>query len=264
MAAHTALLAFSAVLALGMLPQPAHAQSKTVNFPVDPAHSEQQWGVGAGLNFKQKAYRDVDTDTTTIPLLTYENDWLRFAGPTVDFKLPMGERLSLALRARYAFEDGYEADDAPILNGMAERKPSLWLGVAALWRHEVANVGLDWLADASDHSGGQRLRVSVEKPYRIGSFLHSPRLALSWLDEDYVDYYYGVRTSEARAGRSAYRGESTLSTELGLRSVYAFTRQHSVYLDLSTTWLGDGIKDSPLVDRSNESALRFGYVYQFR
>ncbi len=168
------------------------------------------------------------------------------------------------MRARYAFEDGYEPDDAPILNGMAERKSSLWLGVAGRWRHEVAHLGLDWLADASDHSEGQRLQVTVEKPYRLGNFLHTPRLALNWLDEDYVDYYYGVRPSEARAGRPAYQGESTLNTELGLRSAYTFSRQHSIYADLSLTWLGDGIKDSPLVDRDHESAIRFGYVYQFR
>lgn len=253
-------------LALGigsLVPQASFAQSATVNFPVAPAKPERQWGAGIGINFKQKAYRDVGTDTTAIPLLTYENDWIRFAGPTVDLKLPASRDLSLALRARYAFEDGYEPGDAPILNGMAERKSSLWLGVATLWRGDIAHLGLDWLADASGNSKGQRVRLAVEKPYRIGSFLHTPRVALNWLDDDYVDYYYGVRASEARAGRPAYEGKSTVSAELGLRSVYAFTRQHSVYLDVSATRLGDKIKDSPLVDRSNESAFRFGYVYQF-
>lgn len=254
-------------LALGLLvslPQAARAQSATVDFPVDAKRAEQRWRLGAGINFKQKAYRGVDIDTTAIPLLTYENDWIRFAGPTVDLKLPATRPLSLALRARYAFEDGYEPGDAAALGGMNERKSSLWLGVAALWRTDVGNIGLDWLADASDHSNGQRLRLALEKPYRMGSFLHSPRLALNWLDDQYVDYYYGVTPSEARIGRPAYEGESTLSTELGLRSVYAFSREHSVYLDVSTTRLGSAIKDSPLVDRSNESALRFGYLYQFR
>jgi outer membrane scaffolding protein for murein synthesis (MipA/OmpV family) len=235
-----------------------------VNIPVDTARPEQRWGVGAGINFKQKAYRGVNTDTTLIPLLTFENDWIRFAGPTVDLKLPAAGPLSLAVRARYAFDDGYEPGDAAVLGGMAERKSSLWLGAAAIWRNDVANIGLDWLADASNHSKGQRLRLTLEKPYRIGSFLHTPRLGFNWLDNKYVDYYYGVTQAEARIGRQAYKGKSALNTELGLRSVYLFSKEHSIYLDVSTTWLGSAIKDSPLVDRGNENALRLGYVYQFK
>ncbi len=79
----------------GSLPMASHAQSPTTDFPAASAQPERQWGLGAGISFKKKAYRDVDTDTTTIPLLTYENDWVRFAGPTVDLKLPWttGSRL---------------------------------------------------------------------------------------------------------------------------------------------------------------------------
>jgi outer membrane protein len=63
-------------------------------------------------------------------------------------------------------EDGYEPDDAPILNGMAERKPGLWLGGGALWWHDTANVSFEWLADASGHSDGQRVRVGLKNPTR--------------------------------------------------------------------------------------------------
>jgi len=37
------------------------------------------------------------------------------------------------LRARYALE-GYDAGDSPFLVGMEDRKASLWLGGAAIWK----------------------------------------------------------------------------------------------------------------------------------
>ncbi len=39
--------------------------------------------------------------------------------------------------------------------------------------------------------------------------------------------------------------------------------RHALSLDVSTTRLGTGIKDSPLVERRNVSRVSFGYVYRF-
>lgn len=226
--------------------------------------AEQQWGVGLGLNVKQKAYADIGTTTTAIPLLSFENRWIRFAGPTVDLKLPASGALSAAVRARYAFEDGYEPDDARILSGMDERKSSLWIGAATTWRHEIGSLSVEWLGDVSDYSKGQRARLVAEKPFRLGDFRISPRVAMNWLDRKYVDYYFGVTEPEARAGRPVYQGRSAANTELGLRIVHAFGSGHSVYLDFSATRLDSPIRNSPLAGRSTEGAFRAGYVYQLR
>ena len=251
-----------ALLLLGALALPATGQVAAP--PASPADSTTQWGIGAGVNIKRQGYAGVGSKTTGIPLLSYENQWLRFAGPTLDLKAPLASPLALALRARYAFEDGYEASDASALAGMDERKSSLWLGLALGWRGEYANASAEWLADAGSHSGGKRARASIDKPLRAGPFLISPRVALNWVDRDYVDYYYGVRASEARAGRPMYAGDAALNAELGVRMAYRFGSGHSVYGDVSVTRLDDAIADSPLVDRQRESALRLGYLYQFR
>ena len=120
-----------------------------------------------------------------------------------------------------------------------------------------------WLADASGHSKGQRLRLSAERTWRMGSVGMTPRLAVQWNDRKTMDYYYGVRASEALPGRPAYRAGAATHVELGLRSTYTWAPQHSVYLDLSATRLGSGARHSPLVDGSTESALRLGYLYRF-
>jgi len=221
------------------------------------------WGVGLGVSVKRQAYTGIGNSTTVIPVLSYETRWVRFAGPVLDLKLPTSGQLALGLRVRYAFEDGYEQGDAPVLAGMAERKAGLWLGATALWRSDIADLSAEWLADASGQSDGRRLRLMAERSFRQGAFQLVPRLALHWHDRKSVDYYYGVRAGEATLGRARYEGRSAINTELGLRTSYAITASQGLYLDLSATHLGSAIQDSPLVDRSAERAVRLGYLYRF-
>ncbi|RYE70942.1 MAG: MipA/OmpV family protein [Oxalobacteraceae bacterium] len=252
---------WTSLLLFGAMAIPAAAQvAAPAEAPADVGH----WGVGVGLNLKQQSYKGMGTKTNAIPLLSYENRWLRLAGPAADFKVPLPVPVTLALRARYAFEDGFESSESRDLYDMAKRKSSFWLGAALGWHSELVNASAELLIDASGHSKGKRARTAVDKPLRAGAFLVAPRLALNWVDRDYVNYYYGVRPNEARQGRPAYMGGSALNPELGLRVAYRLGSYHSMYVDGSVTRLDDVIQDSPLVGRKTESALRLGYLYQFR
>jgi outer membrane scaffolding protein for murein synthesis (MipA/OmpV family) len=168
----------------------------------------------------------------------------------------------LRLRARLA-GDGYEADDSPFLNGMDKRKSGLWLGGAAIWRNDIANLSAELLADGSGNSKGSRFKVQVDRRFAAGAFGFTPRLAAHWVDSKYVDYYYGVKDSEAQSGRPAYVGKSSANMEVGLRVDYAVAPKQTVFLDVSATSFGSGIKNSPLVSRSSQSGVRLGYVYRF-
>ena len=48
-----------------------------------------------------------------------------------------------------------------------------------------------------------------------------------------------------------------------LRVDYRLSARQNVFLDVRSTRLGDGIADSPLVDRSTQTGLRVGYLYRF-
>jgi MipA family protein len=220
------------------------------------------WGVGLGVGFERKAYRDFDNKVRALPLLMYENRWVAVGGPGIDLKLPSAGPLSFRLRARYTF-DGYEDDDSPYLAGMAERKGGLWLGAAAQWRGELGTLSAELLGDASGHSEGRQFKLQLDRRFQSGAFDLTPRVAAISLDRKYVDYYYGVRTGEAVSGRTAYAGSSAVNMELGLRLGYSLAPGQQLFLDLSGTRLGSGIKDSPLLERSSETGLRVGYLYRF-
>jgi outer membrane scaffolding protein for murein synthesis (MipA/OmpV family) len=237
--------------------QPASAQQQ------QPAQAEaSSWGLGLAAGVERKPYRGIDNKTVGIPLVTYENKWISIFGPGLDLKLPSAGPVSFRLRARYSME-GYEASDSPFLAGMDERKDGIWLGGAAVWRNDIANLSAELLGDASGNSKGTKFRLTLDRRFQAGSFDITPRLAATRLDEKYVSYYYGVNAAEVRAGRPFYQGGSAVNLEAGVRLGYALAPRQTIFLDVSTTSLGSSIKDSPLVERSSQTGVRVGYLYRF-
>lgn len=226
------------------------------------------WGLGVAAFTTQQAYTGIRREKRALPLLSYENEYVRVFGPGVELKahsvdLGDGQRLDLRLIGRYDFS-GYEAGDAPILNGMRERKSGFWAGGKATWRSDVVNLSAELQADVSGKSKGRRAVLGLEKNWRVGEqVILTPRVSAAWVDKKYVDYYYGVAADEVRAGRPAYVGKSGVNAELGLRGTYVIDTHHSVFVDLGVTRLSKKIKDSPLVGRSNENRIGLGYLYGF-
>ncbi|HEX8609830.1 MAG TPA: MipA/OmpV family protein [Telluria sp.] len=233
-----------------------------------PAEEGSSWGLGLAAFSEQPAYAGIDRDTTALPLIYFENKYVRVFGPGAEFKvygvdLGAGQRLDFRLVAQYDGSE-YKGSDAPILSGMAERKAGFWAGGKVKWETGVANVSAGWLADVSGNSKGALFNVAVEKNWRAGEHVMlTPRIGATWADKKYVDYYYGVRASEARAGRPAYTGKSGVNAEVGLRATYLFNAHQSMFLDLGVSRLAKPIKDSPLVDRSTENRVGLGYLYRF-
>jgi MipA family protein len=228
------------------------------------------WGLGiAGLS-QQQSYAGIDRNNIAIPLIYFENRWVELMGPWLDIKLPgleWGEdqELELALRTQLFGFDGYKPKDAPILSGMAERKAGLFAGPSFKWSNPVVNVFGEWQFDASGNSKGQRMSLGLERQFHFGNrFMLTPSATATWLDDKYANYYYGVRSAEARAGRPVYNAESTVNTELSLRADYFFDQRQAVFLQAGYTTLGSKLEDSPLTDRSGETMVLFGYLYRFR
>ncbi|WP_225923568.1 MipA/OmpV family protein [Pseudomonas marvdashtae] len=227
-----------------------------------------QWGLGVGAVSSQQPYKGIDRDSEALPLIYFENEYVRVFGPTAEIKLPgldlsETQQLEFSIVGEYDFS-GYDDDDARILDGMSDRDGGFWAGAKVKWLNEVADVSAEWLADVSGNSKGQRFALGLERSWTFGEHIMlTPRLAALWQDDKYVDYYFGVRESEARADRAAYDAKSGINTEFGVRGNYMFDDHHSVFLDLKATRLSDEIKDSPLVDRSTENSVLFGYLYRF-
>ena len=226
------------------------------------------WGLGLGVVSSQKAYTDMDHDSSVIPFISYENEYIEVLGPNLKYKLPSFElnnsnKFNFNLVGEYDFSDN-DPDETPILNGMEERKGGFCLGTQAEWQNEFVNVSLEFLTEAAGDSDGSMFNLGFERTWHIGdSYMLTPRVVFSWVDKNYVDYYYGVRADEVRSDRAFYQGEAGLNTEVGVRGIYMIDQKQMIMLDLAVISLATEIKDSPLVDSSTESRVILGYIYRF-
>ena len=242
------------VLALGLL--------TLFSAQADEEQQGSQWGLGLVTLYDRKPYRSFDNKAKVLPFVFYDSRWVSLIGPTLDLKLLSTDSLSFSARLHYA-GDGYEPGDSPYLAGMDERKSSFWVGGASSLNTDLATLSVELLGDASSKSKGKRASLSIEREFKAGDFDFTPRLALHRFDGKYVDYYYGVRADESTSTRPYYPGKSTTNVEAGVRIGYSLAPRHKLSLDLNTTRLGAGIKDSPLVERSRQDGVRFGYLYLF-
>lgn len=224
--------------------------------------TESKWLLGIGAAVVDKPYRKADREVYPLPIVSYENKWISASIPTFDIKLFSTDSLSFRLRARWTGE-GYKAKDSPYLDGMDERKASIWAGGAVMWNTKFANVTGEFLADAMGNSKGTRARLQIDRRFTAGIFGLTPRIAAEWVNDKYVDYYYGVKTHEIQTSRSLYEGKATTNMQIGLRMDYKPSGPHTVFFDVGATRFGNAVKDSPLVDQPNQNTFAFGYVYHF-
>lgn len=235
---------------------------------VAQASDETTWGIGLGVSTTQEPYIDIDRDTDILPLLHFENRYIRFRGTTLEFKLPsltLGETNSISFRLIGRWDgSGYEASDADILSGMEEREGGIWAGAGVIWQTRPVNVSAYWTHDVSGNSKGQQLTLGINRTWGLSErFTLTPRIGVTWSSSDYIDYYYGVQASEARQGRPEYNASSGVSAELGLQGTYRVTENHAIMFDAQIRSLSSEEKDSPLVDESTEARFSLGYMYEF-
>lgn len=218
------------------------------------------WGLGVGAGIEQAPYKGYGTKYTPIPLISFDNKWVHAFGTAVDLKIGKWSNVSLALRGQYAIGDGYKASHAPILSGMQNRNGAFWYGPALAWHTAYGTLSGDFLEGGNK---GQKATIDFSKTFEYGKFEFEPHAGVDWLSSKYVDYYFGVRSSEARAGRPEYAGKATYDISVGTRIDYKFTRHQILILDVGVAHLGSGITDSPLVGKRYIPQARVGYLYEF-
>ncbi len=264
--------ALSAVVLCLFLSTGASAQQNTAQNDIGPyTEEEPTWGIGVVGISNQQGIQDIDRDTRFIPIVTYENQYIRWFGPFIDFKLPsltLGKDQNIEFNLAGGFDfggyDDEEANDTPILQGMDEREGAFAVGPKVKWNNPWVNIEATWMTDVSGDREGSSASLTFEKNWM---FFHkvmlSPYMGINWLDDNFVDFHYGVRTHEVTSNRAAYIGESTINLEYGIRAAYIFNKKSSVIADIKMTSLGNEIKDSPLVDSSTENNILLIYMYKF-
>lgn len=226
-----------------------------------PRQRHPVWGIGTGLRVRTPVYEGEATRFLPLPFVSYRGDRLQILGPVISYRLWSGGPAAAALVAAPAF-DGYDTGDTHAVTGMDDRHPTLHAGASLRmrglpWR---TTLGLAVYLDALDvHDGGEAI-VELDTVRRMGRWMLTPAAGLRWQSAELTNYYYGVRSSEARPGRPAYAPGHSWTLQLGMRVIRAWNPRWSSMLNLGVDVLDDAVRDSPIVDADVELGLMIAAV----
>ncbi|MEM9840558.1 MAG: MipA/OmpV family protein [Pseudomonadota bacterium] len=227
--------------------------------------------VGLAGVFNAEPYVGLDNRVLPIPFFAYNKNNLTVGGPNVSYRFwrPLGVQLSAETRFRF---QAYDADDSPFLEGMEGRNGTLELGMRAQKRWDRLRVrGGAFVDVAGQHDGYQ---INLQANYEVANGRIAslrPTLGVSYQSQNIINYYYGVRTGEARTGvsrgngtvsdRPTYFGEEAFIPYAGLEGRFRLSRRLQLAGQARADFLPTEVTDSPIIGPSTRYSAFFGVNY---
>ena len=210
------------------------------------------YGIGVALN--QEIYLGYNHRIIPLPIIGYNGEKLKVLGPFVSYKIANIKDINISLVLAPTFK-GFKASDSEVFIGMDKRSSSVAAGLALRYKWERWKVGITNTHDILNKSNGHLITAKLAHVFNQGPIFIEPSIAITYQNRSYVDYYYGVKKSEALESRIAYTGKNALNTSLGLSistPIFfdGFTRLTTQYTHYDST-----ITNSPLVDKNSSFSV---------
>ena len=220
--------------------------------------------VGAGVVFSPRPYVGASDEVIPIPVIIVRYKWLFAEGIRGGAQFLRQGKLSGNVYLQANFE-GLKADDSPFLAGIENRSKSADAGVEVVYRARPVGFRVNVLTDVLGRNSGQEYIVQAVTGAPLGSrgFLLAS-IGPRWISANRVDYYYGVRESEATPDRPAYTGTSSWNWDLTLGATARIAGKWSAFVLFSREAFGQPIERSPIVDRTAGYSLISSLTYALR
>jgi outer membrane protein len=221
---------------------------------------------GAGVVVIQRPYKGIDPKVIGIPFIMYEGkDW-SFRGTRFDYKLAKDGPWTVKGLLRLRME-GYDEDDSSALKGMDDRDITLDAGLCFAYSKRWGTVSIDAVTDTLGENKGQEISLSYSKPmvkpFGFKKLFMAPFAGVEWRTSSLNNYYYGVRPGEATAQRPAYNAGDDANIFIGLTGNYQMNEQWSIFGLFKNQWIGDEIRESPIVNKGYVITVVSGLIYSF-
>jgi len=91
-----------------------------------------------------------------------------------------------------------------------------------------------------------------------------PELGVDWANGQQNRYYFGISDAESqRSGLAAYRPHASFTPYVAATLAYSINPHWDAYFSARHNWLGNTVKDSPMVARGQTVSLSVGINYDF-
>lgn len=231
---------------------------------VSPALAEEDHlSVGIVAATASTIYKGADDKIVVLPMVSYRSGGFFIDATSVGYSLVNTEEFQFEVFGEYNFM-GYKASDSSYLRGMKRRKEAIEAGVQADVMTDLGLFSVSFQGDVSSRHNGYSAELTYALPLiETERFSLFPAVGVTWLSEDMINYYYGVRSSEALPGRSAYTPGSAVNPYVSVDVSYQLAECWMLTANLAGVALDKEIRNSPLVDKDYELSVVAGVVYHF-
>ncbi|BBB25904.1 MipA/OmpV family protein [Amphritea japonica] len=224
-----------------------------------------EFTIGAGGSVFKSPYKDFKDDSAPLLFVEYQGEDLSVGLDGISYRVMGNDNSPLSLYATLAsVGEGFDSGDSTFFSGMSDRDTSVDLGVTAAYQIGEGAVSGSLLHDVSDTHNGFVADVSYSHGFEIaGKAYLTPAAGIVYMSEDYADYYFGVRDSEATANRAAYKADAAFNPYVGVEMIVPMGESWQLVSNANYIWLGDEVEQSSIVDRDNAWSATLGLAYTF-
>ena len=229
--------------------------------------------LGLGVFYRNSIYKEKDNgEVLPLPVAGVRYNSFYYEMPVeLGYHFYDKENLTFTAYGRYNLYTGYKPKDLENeFRDMDKRKDDFHLGLRG--KYNFGSLGTGVIArvsgDVFDKSNGMLARAEINQPVSLSERVTiMPYAAVEYMSENYVDYYFGIKDSEAAKGINngkSYKADDSLNFEAGIRGMIKINRNFNVFLSAGYTRYGDSIADSPLVKDRDIYTVGTGISYSFR
>lgn len=231
-----------------------------------PAEPETTFRLGPGLLITDKAHKGGDTRVLPIPAISYQRGRFMVFGTQARWVFYYEEGLMISALGKLRLE-GYRSSESRHLSGMDKRRMTLEGGLAVAQEFDWGRLTAEWTSDVLNEHKGHELRLVADRRFAdifgFDKLAFTPAVGGNWRSKQLNNYYYGVKSKEARPDRDAYTVGDTLGLLTAARLDYALSERWNLFGAVSVEWLSSKISDSPIVDQHHRMSIFIGGMYTF-
>jgi outer membrane protein len=213
--------------------------------------SKQKVTLGMGPYIQTQPYKDVNPIFVPSPVIFFDNSlfyirWSRF-GMYFLGKKHKNYAWGFSLTAQPRTY-GYKSSDSTTLQGMKEKKSTFEGGVAFSASYHDAYIETMLLTDMLGRYNSWICKTEIGNEYHLEKFKFYPSLIVIYQSKKFLDYYYGVKASEATEIRPAYSPNDGVLFGAQTYISYPFTNKLSALINLRADYIPITAYNSPIVN----------------
>lgn len=225
---------------------------------------KQKLTIGFGPFIQTQPYENVDNFILPSPVIFYDDGlfYIRWSRAGVYF---LGDKqddyawgFSVSLQPRTY---GYEKNE---IQGMDERETTWEGGLAFSAKTDKAYIEIMALTDVLDRYDSWILKTEVGYDFEVGNFSLYPSLIVIYQSSEFLNYYYGVKESEAaRTSFNEYTPENGFLLGIQTYIKYPFSDELSALINIRADKIAQEATDSPIVTEDYIYSGLFSLIYTF-